>query len=76
MVLGIFGILVVLVPKEYDLEFNSPKRTKALELATIMKYPHPSFSSSPITFKLPDEFLFVISMKDPWYGICEEFKPI
>ena len=58
----------VVVLQEFDLEFVSPKSTKALALATLMTDLAPLTTSSSPKDDLPDEFLFVISTKDPWYG--------
>ena len=58
----------VVVLQEFDLEFVSPKVTKALTLATLMTDLLPLTASSPPKDDLPDDFLFVISTDDPWYG--------
>ena len=58
----------VVILQEFDLEFVAPKGTKALALAPLMIDLPPLSASPPITVNLPDEFLFVISMKYPWYG--------
>ena len=58
----------VVVLQEFDLEFVSPKSTKALALATLMTDLPPLTTSSPPKDDLPDDFLFVISTEDPWYG--------
>ena len=58
----------VVVLQEFDLEFMSPKSTKALALATLMTDLPPLTTSSPTKDDLPDDFLFVISTDDPWYG--------
>ena len=58
----------IVVLQEYDLEFVTPKRTKALGLYSLMADLPSSSSSPPIMASLPDEFLFVISTEDPWYG--------
>ena len=41
---------------------------KALALATIMTDMPPLTASSPPKDDLPDDFLFVISTDNPWYG--------
>ena len=56
------------VLQEFDLELVSPKSTKALALATLMTDLPPLTTSSPPKNDLPDDFLFVISTDDPWYG--------
>ena len=58
----------VVVLQEFDLEFVSLKTTKALALATLMTDLPPLTTSSPPKDDLPDDFLFVISTDDPWYG--------
>ena len=58
----------VFILQDFDLEFVSPKSTKALTLATIMTDLPPLTTSSPPKDDLPDDFLFVISTDDPWYG--------
>ena len=58
----------VVVLQEFDLEFISPKSTKALALAVLMIDLPPLTTSSPPKDDLPDDFLFFISMEDPWYG--------
>ena len=58
----------VFVLQELDLEFVSPKITKALMLAMLMIDFPPLTTSPPPKDDLFDDFLFVISMEDPWYG--------
>ena len=58
----------VVVLQEFDLEIVSPKKMKALALATLMTDLPPLAMSSPPKDDLPDDFLFVISTDDPWYG--------
>ena len=58
----------VVILQEFDLEFVSLKRTKALALSVLMTYLPPLTTSPPPKDDLPDDFLFVISMEDPWYG--------
>ena len=58
----------IVILQEFDLEFVSPKRTKALALATLMTYLPPLSASPPIMVNLPNELLFFISTDDPWYG--------
>ena len=57
----------VVILQEFDLEFVTPKSTKALALASLTTDLSPLSTPQPLMVKLPDEFLFVISMKDPWY---------
>ena len=58
----------VVVLQEFNLEFLSPENTKALALDALMKDLPPLTTSRPPKDDLPDDFLFVISMEDPWYG--------
>ena len=58
----------IVILQEYDLEFVTPKRTKALALASLMADFPPSSTSPPITINIPNEYLFIISTEDPWYG--------
>ena len=58
----------VVILQEFDLEFVSLKSTKALALAALVTYLPPLTTSPPPKDDLPDDFLFVISMEDPWYG--------
>ena len=58
----------VVILQEFDLEFVSPKSTKALTLATLMTDLPPLTVSAPPEDDLPDKFLFVTSREDPWYG--------
>ena len=57
-----------IILEDYDLEFVTPKSTKFLVLASLMAYFPSSSTSLPITINVLIELLFVISMKDPWYG--------
>ena len=59
----------IVILQEYDLEFVTPKGTKALVLDSLMAYFPSPYTSPPITINLPNEFLFVISTKDPWYVV-------
>ena len=58
----------VVIIQKFDLEFVSPKITKALALDVLMTDLPPLSTPPPVKVDLPDEFLFVISTKDPWYG--------
>ena len=58
----------VVVLQEFDLDFVSPKSTKALMLAMLMTDIPPLTVSSPPKDDLPDDFLFIISTDDEWYG--------
>ena len=50
------------------MEFVSLKSTKALALAVLMIDLPPLTTSPPRKDNLIDDFLFIISTKDPWYG--------
>ena len=50
------------------MEFVSPKSIKSMALDSLMIEIPLSSSSSLITVTLLDEFIFVMSMKNPWYG--------
>ena len=58
----------VVVLQEFDLGFVSPKSTKEFALAMLMNDLPQLTTSSPPKDDLPDDFLFVISTEDPWYG--------
>jgi hypothetical protein len=58
----------IFILQEYDLEFSTPKRKKALILAKlIMNFPSDT-TSSPINTNFPDEHHFYIPSDDPWNG--------
>ena len=58
----------VVILQEFDLEFVSPKSTKALAVSMLMLDMPPLTMSPPPKDDLLDDFLFVISKEDPWYG--------
>ena len=58
----------VVILQEFELDFGSPKRTKVLTLATLMTDLPPLTTSSPPRDDLLNDFIFVISTDDPWYG--------
>ena len=58
----------VVILQEFDLEFVSPKSTNALTLAALMTDLPPLTTSPPPKDDLLDDFLFLISTEDPWYG--------
>ena len=58
----------VVVLQEFNLEFVSPTIIKALTLTMLMTDLPPLTVSSPPKDDLPDDFIFVISTNDPWYG--------
>jgi hypothetical protein len=58
----------IVILLEYDLEFSTPKRKKALILAKlIMDFPSNTTSPS-VNTNLPDEHIFFIPLDNPWYG--------
>jgi hypothetical protein len=54
-------------PQEYDLEFSSPKRKKALVLTELITNFPSDAKASPVNTDFPDEHLFFIPSNDPWY---------
>ena len=58
----------VVILQEFDLEFVSLKCIKALALAMLMTDLPPLTTSPLLNDDLRDDFLFVISIEDPWYG--------
>ena len=58
----------VVVLQEFDLEFVSPKNTKVVALAALITDLAPLTTSPPPKDDLLDDFLFLISTEDPWYG--------
>ena len=58
----------VVVLQEFDLEFVSPKNTKVVAFVVLITDLAPLNTSPPPKDDLPDDFLFVISTEDPWYG--------
>ena len=54
--------------QEFDLEFAKAMSKKSLVFAEIMcDIPYASMESEP-SDSFPDEFMFLISTTDPWYG--------
>jgi hypothetical protein len=58
----------IVILQEYDLEFSTPKRKKALVLAELVTALSSDTTSAPVNTDFPDEHLFYISSDDPWYG--------
>ena len=58
----------VVVLQEFDLEYFSPRSKKALMLAMLMTDLTTLTMSTPPKDDLPNDFLFIISTNDPWYG--------
>ena len=58
----------IAILQEFDLEFSKATSKKCLVFAELMcDLPCASTESEP-SDSLPDEFLFLISTTDPWYG--------
>jgi hypothetical protein len=58
----------IVILQEYDLEFSTPKRKKALILAELVTTFPSDNTNSPINTDFPDEHLFYITLDDPSYG--------
>ena len=58
----------IVILQEFDLEFRKAASKKALVFAELMcDLPRADVDTKP-TNSLPDEYLFLISTSDPWYG--------
>ena len=58
----------IVILQEFDLEFSKATSKKSLVFAELMcDLPYASMESQP-SDSFPDEFLFLISTTDPWYG--------
>ena len=58
----------IVTRQEFDLEFSKATSKKSLVFSEIMcDLPCASMKSEP-SDSFPDEFLFLISTTDPWYG--------
>ena len=58
----------IVILQEFDLEFAKATSKKSLVFAEIMcDLPYASTKSEP-SDSFPDEFMFLISTTDPWYG--------
>ena len=58
----------IFILQEFDLEFSKSTSKKSLVLAKLMcDLPCASTDSDP-SDSFPDEFMFLISTIDPWYG--------
>jgi hypothetical protein len=58
----------IVILQEYDLEFSTPKRKKALILTELVTTFPSDTTSAPINTDFLDEHLFYITSDDPWYG--------
>ena len=58
----------IIILQDYELEFVTPKTTKALSLVQLMTELQSPYASSPPPVTLPYGHLFSISFNDPWYG--------
>ena len=57
----------IVILQEFDLEFVKPKSKKALALTELISE-LPTRACDPlVNDELPNEYLFVITMDDPWY---------
>ena len=58
----------IIILQEFDLEFTKATSKKSLGFAKLMcDLPCATIESEP-SDSCPDEFLFLISTTDPWYG--------
>ena len=58
----------IVILQEFDLEFSKASSKKSLVFVELMcDLPYASMESEP-SDSFPDEFLFLISTSDPWYG--------
>jgi hypothetical protein len=58
----------IVILQEFDLEFAKSKAKKSLVFVELIcDLPHVDEDTEP-SDSLPDEYLFLISMSDPWYG--------
>jgi hypothetical protein len=57
----------IVILQEYNLEFATPKRKKALILAELVTTFPSDTTSSPVNTDFPDEHLFYIPLDDPLY---------
>ena len=71
----------IVILQEFDLEFSEATSKKSLVFIELMcDLPYASTESEP-SDSFPDEFLFLISTTDPWYGYfliylqTEQFQP-
>jgi hypothetical protein len=58
----------IIILQEYDLEFLTPKRKKALILTELVTSFPSDTTSAFVDTEFPDEHLFYITSNDPWYG--------
>ena len=58
----------IVILQEYDLQFCSPKRKKALALVEFITDLLGDSKGSPVNDSLLDEHLFFAAIDDPWYG--------
>ena len=58
----------IVILQEFDLEFEKSKSKKSLVFVELTcDFPYTEFKTVA-EYHLPDEFLFLISTLDPWYG--------
>ena len=58
----------ILILQEFDLEFTTAKSTKSLVFADLICSLPTDSVPSKSEDHMPDETLFLISNRDPWYG--------
>jgi hypothetical protein len=57
----------IIILQEYDLEFSTPKRKKALILVELIRTFPSDTTSTPLNTDFPIKHLFYIPSDDPWY---------
>lgn len=58
----------IIILQEFNLDFSSPKTKKGLALVEFITSFPTGNVEPPINHNLPNEHLFLITTKDPWYG--------
>lgn len=58
----------IVILQEFDLEFTTAKSTKSLVFADLICSLPTNSAPSHSEDHIPDETLFLISTRDPWYG--------
>jgi hypothetical protein len=58
----------IVILQEYDLEFSTPKRKKALVFTELVMALPSNTTSTPVNIEFPNEHLFYITSDDPWYN--------
>jgi hypothetical protein len=65
----------IIIFQEFDLEFVTSKRKKALTLVEFIYDLPTGASNPPLNDNIPDESFFAFSIVDPWYGDTLTFEP-